>query len=44
MWGMPCVRGLGIPVTTVLDMLALGMSEATILELYPDVELNLRGQ
>ena len=38
MGGAPCIRGLRIPVATVLDMLAEGLSEADILEAYPDLE------
>jgi uncharacterized protein (DUF433 family) len=38
MEGMPCVRGLRIPVATVLKMLAGGMSEQEILAEYPDLE------
>jgi len=38
MGGIPCIRGLRIPVATVLDMLAEGLSEADILEAYPDLE------
>jgi uncharacterized protein (DUF433 family) len=36
--GLPCIRGLRIPVTTVVDMIAAGMTEAEILEAYPDLE------
>ena len=39
MGGMPCVRGLRIPVSTVLRLLAGGMSEDRILAEYPDLEL-----
>lgn len=39
MGGVPCVRGLRIPVATVLRMLAAGMSEAEILGEYPDLEV-----
>lgn len=35
---MPCVRGLRIPVATVLRLLAGGMAEQTILSEYPDLE------
>jgi uncharacterized protein (DUF433 family) len=38
MGGVPCVRGLRIPVATVLRMLAAGMTEVEILEDYPDLE------
>jgi len=36
--GMPCIRGLRIPVATIVDMVASGLSNAEILELYPDLE------
>lgn len=39
MGGVPCIRGLRIPVATVLRMLAGGMSEAEILGEYPDLEV-----
>jgi uncharacterized protein (DUF433 family) len=38
MGGMPCIRGLRIPVATVVGMVADGMSETEILEAYPDLE------
>jgi uncharacterized protein (DUF433 family) len=38
MGGVPCIRGLRIPVATVLAMLAEGMAEAEILAAYPDLE------
>ena len=38
MSGIPCIRGLRIPVATVLRMLAAGMTERQILEEYPDLE------
>ncbi len=38
MGGVPCVRGLRIPVATVLRMLAGGMSEQEILAEYPDLQ------
>ena len=38
MGGVPCIRGLRIPVATVVGMMADGMSEAEILEAYPDLE------
>jgi uncharacterized protein (DUF433 family) len=38
MGGVPCVRGLRIPVAAVVGMLADGMSEAEILEAFPDLE------
>jgi uncharacterized protein (DUF433 family) len=36
--GMPCIRGLRIPVATVVGMVADGMTEAEILAAYPDLE------
>lgn len=38
MGGVPCIRNLRIPVATVVDMVADGMSEAEILRAYPDLE------
>ncbi len=38
MGGIPCVRGLRIPVATVIDMVADGMSRQEILDAYPDLE------
>ena len=38
MGGVPCIRGLRIPVATVVGMLADGMSEAEILTAYPDLK------
>jgi len=37
--GIPCIRGLRIPVATIVGMVAEGMSEEEILEAYPDLEL-----
>jgi uncharacterized protein (DUF433 family) len=39
MGGVPCVRGLRIPVATVVGMVADGMSEPEILEIYPDLQV-----
>lgn len=36
--GVPCIRGLRIPVKTIIGMLAEDMSEEQILEAYPDLE------
>jgi uncharacterized protein (DUF433 family) len=36
--GVPCIRGLRIPVATVVGMLADGMDEQEILDAYPDLE------
>lgn len=38
MGGVPCLRGLRIPVATVIDMVADGMSRQEILAAYPDLE------
>jgi len=37
MGGVPCIRGLRIPVATVVSMVSEGMTEAEILEAYPDL-------
>ena len=39
MGGMPCIRGLRIPVATIVGMIADGLTEAEILAAYPDLEL-----
>jgi uncharacterized protein (DUF433 family) len=39
MGGVPCIRGLRIPVATVLRMLAGGMNEQEILTDYPDLQV-----
>ena len=39
MGGVPCIRGLRIPVATVVGMVADGMSEEEILKAYPDLEI-----
>ena len=36
--GVPCIRGLRIPVATIVAMIADGMTEKEILEAYPDLE------
>jgi uncharacterized protein (DUF433 family) len=38
MGGLPCLRGLRIPVAAVIDMVAAGMTHAEILAAYPDLE------
>jgi uncharacterized protein (DUF433 family) len=38
MGGVPCLRGLRIPVATVVAMVADRMSEAEILKALPDLE------
>jgi len=37
MGGVPCLRGLRIPVATVVGMVADGMSDERILKAYPDL-------
>jgi uncharacterized protein (DUF433 family) len=37
MGGVPCIRGLRIPVATVVSMVAEGMTFQEILEHYPDL-------
>lgn len=36
--GLPCIRGLRIPVATVVDMIASGMTIEEILAGYPELE------
>jgi uncharacterized protein (DUF433 family) len=38
MGGIPCIRGLRIPVATVVGMVADGMGEEEILKAFPDLE------
>jgi uncharacterized protein (DUF433 family) len=38
MGGVPCVRGLRIPVATVVGMVADGMTTEEILRSFPDLE------
>jgi len=38
MGGVACIRGLRIPVATVVEMVADGMTQAEILKNYPDLE------
>jgi len=38
MGGVPCIRGLRIPVATVVSMVGDGMSEDEILKAYPDLQ------
>lgn len=38
MGGVPCIRGLSIPVAAVVGMVADGMSEREILEADPNLE------
>lgn len=38
MGGVPCIRGLRVPVATVVGMAADGMTEVEILTALPDLE------
>jgi len=38
MGGVPCIRGLRIPVATVVGMVADAMTDAEIVAAYPDLE------
>jgi uncharacterized protein (DUF433 family) len=38
MGGVPCIRGLRIPVATIISMVADGMTATDILAAYPDLE------
>ena len=38
MGGVPCIRGLRIPVATVVGMVADGLTQEEILRAYPDLE------
>jgi len=38
MGGVPCIRGLRIPVAAVVGMVADGMTAAEILTAYPDLD------
>jgi uncharacterized protein (DUF433 family) len=38
MGGVPCIRGLRIPVATVVGMVSDGMAVKEILEAYPDLD------
>lgn len=39
MGGVPCLRGLRIPVATVVNMIAGGMTPAEVVEELPPLEL-----
>jgi uncharacterized protein (DUF433 family) len=39
MGGVPCIRGLRIPVATVVGMVAAGMKNEEILAAYQDLEI-----
>jgi len=36
--GLPCIRGLRIPVATVIDMVADGMAATEIIDAFPDLQ------
>jgi len=36
--GVPCIRGLRVPVATIVGMVADGMTEEEILRMFPDLE------
>lgn len=38
MGGVPCIRGLRIPVSRIVGMVADGMSAQEILDAYPDLQ------
>jgi len=38
MGGLPCIRGLRVPVAAVVDMVAEGMTTDEIIDAYPDLE------
>lgn len=38
MGGVPCIRGLRIPVATVVGMVADGMTEEEIIKAFPDLK------
>ena len=38
MGGVPCIRGLRIPVATVVGLVADGMARSDILAAYPDLQ------
>jgi uncharacterized protein (DUF433 family) len=38
MGGVPCLRGLRIPVVTVVGLVAEGQNQGQILDAYPDLE------
>ena len=39
MGGVPCIRGLRIPVATVVGLVAQRMPDTKIMEEYPDLEI-----
>ena len=38
MGGVPCIRGLRIPVATVVGMVSEGMTDDEIIKVFPDLE------
>lgn len=38
MRGVPCIRGLRIPLATVVAMVAEGMDDTEIIKAFPDLE------
>lgn len=38
MGGVPCIRGMRMPVATVMGMLADGITKEEILKQFPDLE------
>jgi uncharacterized protein (DUF433 family) len=38
MGGVPCIRGLRIPVAAVVGMIADGMADAAIVAAFPDLQ------
>ena len=38
MGGVPCIRGLRVPVATVVGLVAEGMADAEVLAAFPDLE------
>ena len=38
MGGVPCIRGLRIPIATIVGMIADDMTEVEILKAFPDLE------
>jgi len=40
MGGVPCIRGLRIPVATVVGMISDGMVEDEILKVFPDLQVD----
>lgn len=38
MGGLPCIRGMRLPVATVVGMVADGMTTSEILSAFPDLE------